>query len=113
MADTSSKELLDLLRLERLAIISGAYEQVNNLSKRKSDLLSGLRRSRNSAETLKRIAAAIEHNQVLLAAAIKGIGAARDRLNALSKVKDTLSVYDKSGQMAQVPFAKPGLEKKA
>jgi hypothetical protein len=55
----------------------------------------------------------LARNQALLAAALKGISAARLRLTALKAVRDGLQVYDQSGRFAASPVTRPDLVRKA
>ena len=102
-----------LLEQEKLALLSGDFAVLDRIAPEKAALFSSLESLHPDAVLLLRITAKLDENQMLLAAAIKGVASARDRLDALSHVQKTLSVYDHSGRVEFVPNRRPALEKKA
>ncbi len=113
MPSEISKELILLLDKERVALNTGAFDDLDQLSGAKTVLFESLTRADASAGDLAVIKSKLSENQQLLAAAIRGVSAARERLAALEHVRGGLAVYDRDGQLAKVPTSKPALQKKA
>jgi flagellar biosynthesis/type III secretory pathway chaperone len=113
MPSETAKELIQLLDKERLALNTGAFDDLDQLSGAKTILFENLTRADSSAADLALIKHKVSENQKLLAAAIRGVSAARERLAALENVRGGLAVYDRDGQLAKVPTSKPALQKKA
>ena len=76
-------------------------------------MLDQLAISRPSTRLLRPVREKMIDNQALLAAAIKGVAAAGERLEALHNVQKGLSVYDDSGRVELVRQHSHILEKKA
>lgn len=102
-----------LIDAENAAILAGAFSQIAALSQRKAALVEQALSRPPPAAEIAQLAHKIQHNQRLLQAAIKGVGAAQARLAALRDVRDGLQIYDRSGQFANLPAPRPELEKKA
>lgn len=113
MADGAGGELAGLLAAERDALRCGDFAVLETQAAQKAELFQRLAHHGAPPETLRRIKMMVTENQALLSAAIGGVRAARDRLDALQKVRDGLTVYDQSGQSAKVATAPPALRKKA
>ncbi len=113
MRDSPVIDLVALLDRENAAIIAGDYATLDELAIAKQQLFDALSGTPIPKAELRVIAAKLDKNQMLLAAAIKGIGAARSRLAALRAVRDGLQVYDRSGHFATTPLTRPELVKKA
>lgn len=113
MPDHISTFVAALLVQERTAIRTADFEGLAALSDEKTRLFDALPKSNATRRDLAEIKRQIDENQTLLSAAISGVAAAQDRLAAVRHVRDGLTIYDQSGQMAKVNAARPGLEKKA
>lgn len=113
MPDRISTQMIALLSRERTALRKADFEELASLAEEKSLLFEALPHSRATDHDLTKIKDRIDENQTLLSAAISGVAAAQDRLNAVRNVRDGLSVYDQSGQIAKVQQPRPGMEKKA
>lgn len=113
MSDRSAAQLLALLQEERVAIRTAAFDALENLTTKKEDMFATFLQDRPPHAEMEKIRVKMAENQILLAAAIAGVKAARDRIDALHRVRQELSVYDRSGQLAKVTAPRPGLEKKA
>lgn len=105
MSDTCTTGLLHVLAAEATAIINGHYTQLDDLLAQKLALFDKLPRTAANSHDLQKIADLLLQNQRLLAAAVKGISAARDRIETLGKVRSGLQVYDETGQFA-TPFVR-------
>jgi flagellar biosynthesis/type III secretory pathway chaperone len=113
MPDALIAKLEHVLAQEKLALLSAEFDALDRLAPDKAALISRLASIQPDKMALQNIAAKLDENQTLLAAAIKGVTAARERLEALHHVQKTLSVYDHSGRIEFVPNRRPALEKKA
>lgn len=113
MHDSVTRDLSTLLEAEAGAIMAGQYAVIDDLAPRKAGLFDALHKQPPVPDDLRRIAAQLARNKALLAAAIRGIGAARMRLANLRAVRDGLQVYDQTGRLAAVPVTRPDLVKKA
>jgi len=113
MPDRINAQMTALLDRERTAIRTADFEKLAGLADEKAMLFDVLPNSQTSQSDLAQIKRQIEENQTLLSAAISGVAAAQDRLKAVRHVREGLSIYDQSGQIAKVQSPRPGMEKKA
>lgn len=113
MSDRTIAQLRDLLTAEREALRSAAFDDLDDLAARKAQIFAALIREKPDRNQIAGISRQMADNQQLLASAIAGIKAARNRIEALRQVRQELTVYDQSGQMAKVAAPYPGMEKKA
>ncbi len=113
MPERTTDLMIALLARERVAIRTADFEGLAAIADQKSQLFDALPNSRATQHELEQIKARIDDNQTLLSAAISGVAAAQDRLTAVRHVREGLSVYDQSGQMATVQNPRPGMQKKA
>ena len=110
--DTVS-DILDLLDRERDALRTGLFQDLDALGDTKQRLFAKLTQGAPEVSDLKQIKVRLSENKKLFSAAIRGVSAARDRIDALQNVREGLNVYDQSGQMAKVSTGQPVLRKKA
>ncbi len=113
MAHDIATKVLSLLDEERAAIRSASFDALPSLTETKSQLFAALEKKGAEKADLAKIQAQLTENQTLLASAIAGENAARGRIAALQNVREGLSVYDQSGQMATVRTRGADLQKKA
>ena len=113
MPDPLCQLILKLLADERTAIRDAEFAKLEGLLARKEQLFASLPDCSPTPSELKAIKVRLETNQSLLSAAITGVAEAQIRIAALRSVREGLSVYDQSGQIAQVKTHKPMIEKKA
>jgi flagellar biosynthesis/type III secretory pathway chaperone len=113
LLNTVITQLHQVLDQERQALISADFEALAAFVSQKEDLLAQLDKTIPAKEVLRPIRQKMDENLALLAAAIKGVAAAGERLAALQNVKNGLSVYDNAGRLAHVRTHNPALEKKA
>ena len=113
MSESPIKSILRLLDREHEALRAGDLSVLSTISEEKAALEETLRRSRVEPEDLEILRAKAASNADMLAAAIRGVKAARERVAALSDVQNVLSVYGPKGDMQRVSTAKSGLQKKA
>jgi len=113
MSTNTITEILKLLKHERNALKAGDFDTLDTLAETKNRLFEDLTRNSPAPSDLRQIKVRLSENQTLFSAAIKGVAAARDRIDALQNVREGLSVYNQSGQMAKVPTSRPAVRKKA
>ncbi|KQI73790.1 hypothetical protein AN191_02735 [Loktanella sp. 5RATIMAR09] len=113
MLNTVITQLHQLLNQEREALIAADFEALATFVKQKEELLIQLERTSPTKDVLRPVRQKMDENLALMAAAIKGVAAAGERLAALQNVKSGLSVYDNAGRLEHVRTHNPALEKKA
>lgn len=113
MLNTVITQLHQLLDLEREALIAADFEALATFVQQKEDLLAQLEKTIPAKDILRPVRQKMDENLALMAAVIKGVAAAGERLAALQNVKSGLSVYDNAGRLEHVRTHNPALEKKA
>lgn len=107
------KNALKFLHEERENLRAGRLQQVAAFTNQKLQLESEIFSMRLSARDVARIKAAAEKNTELLAAALRGIRTAQDRLAALRSVREGSNVYTQSGGLEAMQSSPCSLERKA
>ena len=105
--------LKDVLAAERESLRNGDFDALQGLAIRKEALLDADVKATLSEKELRDVGERLQVNQKLLAAAIDGVQAARERLAALETVRTSLGVYDQHGQMPAPSASRTGLNRKA
>jgi hypothetical protein len=113
MHDSAVAVLLMTLKEEQAALRSGKFELLLDLEEQKSAQLQALEHKPPSRAELHKIRTKLSENQKLFSAAIAGVRAARERIEALHNVRSGLNTYDKSGAMSTAPLQRSAFEKKA
>ncbi len=113
MPDRLVTQLDQVLDLEKQALISANFDPLGDLLQQKEMLLAQLAAAKPAADALRPARRKMDENQALLAAAIKGVAAAGERLEALNSVQKGLRVYDPNGRVDLAPQHNKSLEKKA
>ena len=113
MTSNTIHSLTRVLALERAAILAGNYAELSVLATQKETHLGALSTLVPKRSDMRRIKASMDENQDLLAAALRGVAAAKDRIDALQSVRDGLRTYDQSGQVTNVHKGAQSLQKKA
>lgn len=91
--------LVALLEEERRVLLAGDFAALADLGDRKERLLAIAESStRPDAPGLAALRSAAEANRLLLAAALRGVRAARERLDTARSGGPALSTYDASGR---------------
>jgi len=108
-------EALDrLLAQERAALLSGNLARLAPLVREKHQALARLENAGASKTDLDRLMQAGERNQALLAAAARGIRAARDRLTTIQAGPQPMRTYAKDGAAADIePVRRTGVNRRA
>ncbi len=106
-------QLNQVLSQEREALLEGKYDDLPKLADAKAQLLDRLAHLNPPTAELRHLKARMDSNQDLIVAALQGVAAAKDRIEALEDVRDGLRTYDQSGQVAVVAKSARALEKKA
>lgn len=104
-----------LLEQERAALLSGDLAQLPKFIAGKERLLLLLEQAaaRPDAAALDRLRARAMANQLLLDAALRGVRAARARLETARSGGPALSTYDARGKAESHAPARPGVERRA
>lgn len=112
--DAPAAALAQLLAEERACLLSGDLAALPRLIAAKERLL-GLVGSAAapSAAVLARLRDAAERNQGLLDAALRGVQAARTRLETMRSGGPALNTYDASGRAATLGDRGPSVERRA
>lgn len=112
----SSDPLADLrltIAQERRALLQGDFSSLETLHEAKERHILALPKARPSQEQLRDLRQAIERNQTLVQAAIRGVQTTRNRLAALQKVQAGLTTYQKDGTLDNRQTSAARIEKKA
>jgi len=104
--------LTALLAAEAEAVRHGALSELAALASRKAELVGALPAAAGAGD-LCRIRAAAEANGQLLAAALRGVEAARARLAAIRRAGTRLETYDRAGRARAVSFTTGTVERRA
>jgi len=102
----------DLLDHERQVILSGKIDALVRLAPEKERLLARLPVAVTDPATLERLRGKVMRNQDLLAAAARGIRAARDRLGGTSARTD-LRTYGRDGAPTHLGGGTGGVNRRA
>ncbi|SEW41186.1 hypothetical protein SAMN04488515_2795 [Cognatiyoonia koreensis] len=113
MPSDSVMALLLALDREGDALRKGELASLPAIAEEKARLAAEIQKRPVSNQDIEILRAKASANANLLAAAIRGIKTARSRLDALSDVRNVLSVYGPAGRMERVPTKRSDLERKA
>lgn len=113
MSNSAMQGLLAVLDREGIALQNGDLAALPLIAEEKSRFSAALETELATQAELEILRAKASANASLLAAAIRGIKAARSRLDALSEVRGVLSVYGPSGQLDRVQTKQSDVERKA
>lgn len=106
-------KLDDVLARERAALLGAQYDQLAPIAAMKDQLIRELSVNMPSRAELKRLKMQMQSNLDLTSAALRGVAAANARISDLQTVRDGLTTYDQSGNVARLPTANHKIEKKA
>jgi hypothetical protein len=103
MQDDTSRflaELDELIADERRMVRQADFSGLATMASRKEQLLSTLEANahRSDMVALQRLAGRAVENQKFLASALKGVRAARARVDMVRRAADTLTSYDRMGR---------------
>ncbi len=105
--------LLALLEAERAALLAGRLGELAALLPAKMAALEELERETGpEPSAARRIAVAARRNERLLAAALRGVDAARERLQTARRGGPLLSTYTATGRAESFGGAGPGVERR-
>ncbi len=113
MGDRVATVLETILREERTLILAGRFDALGPLTTRKADMLTRIPDANIPGPRLAALADQVTRNQALLDAAIRGMSAARTRIQAVIGAGSGLSTYDRRGQKSELAESKGTLRKKA
>jgi flagellar biosynthesis/type III secretory pathway chaperone len=106
-------ELNEVLARERTALLTAEYGELASLSALKEQLLHDLGTLQPSLPELAHLKSEMKSNLDLTSAALRGVMTAKERIEALQKVRDGLTTYDQSGNVANLSNTHRKIEKKA
>lgn len=102
-----------LLREERELILSGRFDALGALAERKAAALARLPETPPAGPRLSALVQQLDRNQALLDAAIRGVAAARARIQTVIGAAGSLSTYDSRGLKSDIGQPRGDLRKKA
>lgn len=102
-----ARELLMLLKQERVALTSGKIDELNEILSKKETALKNISDLKESIhpEILQEISENFSFNQMLNASAQRGLSAAIRNLNIIRNPEALLDTYDVDGRVTSKPFA--------
>ncbi len=109
--DVAVSALIDLMRLEREAILAGDFSEIEGFAARKSALLESIAGAK--PERLRYAKRAASENLQLLDAALKGVRSAQQRLNLILKAQSGFNSYDTRGRSRGIGPGSSTVEKRA
>ncbi|MDD8022007.1 MAG: hypothetical protein PHX82_02705 [Paracoccaceae bacterium] len=109
--EQTTEALIDLLRLERHAIINGEFEAVIDIATRKEALITALTGA--PEPQLGKIREVAHENQRLLNAALKGVRAAQQRLKRIMDASKSFNSYDGRGRARTINPDTGSVERRA
>lgn len=107
-----AKRLIDLLDAERKAVLGGELTAAVALTQRKEALVAKLEADKPDVESVRAIRDRATRNAALLAAALKGAQAAREKVAAILAAK-TLTTYGSDGRSMTLGETDGGFERRA
>lgn len=107
-----AKRLIDLLDAERKAVLGGDLPAAVALTERKEALVAKLEADKPGAEAVQAIRSRAKRNAALLAAALKGAQAAREKVAAILAAKP-LKTYGSDGRSMTLSQNDGGFERRA
>jgi hypothetical protein len=110
--DRLMRAIDSLLAAERAALLTGDYAGLAALAPRKESLFGAIPANVSDPGGLRRIAAEVGRNQVLLAAAIDGIKDAAAHVSEIRQARRGFLAYGREGQREVVAGSGPTLERK-
>lgn len=90
--------LTTIYEYERAAILASDFSTLEKLVPRKEKALQSLAQESSNTFDIEQLKLLAERNQRLLSAAANGINSVRQRLDALTKVRDDFQTYGPQGQ---------------
>jgi flagellar biosynthesis/type III secretory pathway chaperone len=113
-ADTApAAQLLRLLDTERAALLAGDLGALPRFVADKEALIATLEGAAPYPATLDRLRHAAASNQILLDAALRGMRAARERIEIARGGGPSLNTYDASGKAETRGTPRPSFERRA
>lgn len=107
------QRLLELLAEERAAMLEGNFAALPAFVSEKTVLVPAVENAMPDQAMLERLKSAAASNQALLSAALRGVHAARKRIEAARNGGAVLSTYDASGKAASFGARKSSFERRA
>ncbi|WP_375262885.1 hypothetical protein [Palleronia sp.] len=108
----ASKKLIDLLDTERKALLSGDLAAAIALAERKEVLAAKLETETPDADDVRAVQSRAKRNAELLAAALKGAQAAREKITFILAAKP-FTTYGSDGRSMSLGQSGGGFERRA
>lgn len=107
--------LENLLEQERVALRSGNLAALGETATRKSDLVDSIARNLNPGDTrrLDVLKSDAQRNQHLIMSAMRGVRAARSRMNAILQAQSSFDTYDTNGRTKSFSVQSGEVERRA
>lgn len=104
----------DVLAKEHIALVSGDLNGMEELSKKKIEIMDSLVTSSGiGAGDLDEIRVAVLRNQRLLEETMRGIRHIQERANRLQHIRQNLDTYDSQGQLKTIRSSRSSVEYRA
>lgn len=100
--DRAAERLIALLKSERQALRRGRLDEVGAMAAEKAMLVERVERSRPRPQTIRRIGALAAESLRLLDAALRGIRAARARVDSIGQAPSPMASYDGQGRARSI-----------
>jgi hypothetical protein len=97
MPPTILDKLLDTLQQERKAAIEADFGALAEIGRFKEKQFLKLRLGDDGGSVLRQIKDEVSQNQVLIAAVLDGVKAARGHINGVKSTKGVVNVYNETG----------------
>lgn len=102
MRDRTARRMLQLLEAEHAAITEGQFDALPELGAEKEALFTALAEAQLSKEVAQRLSDATRRNQALLQAAMRGVKAAEQTLQAMQTASKGGFVYGSDGTVSRL-----------
>lgn len=110
MSRRAVERLAQLLEVERKALLSGDFEELNALTEEKEALASQLEGA--SARDIHAVSAALKRNGEMLAASLEGVSTVLATLAQQRAARESLSSYDSGGNATRISSTSGGTERR-
>jgi hypothetical protein len=111
--DRAAERLIALLKAERQALRCGKLDEVGAMASEKAMLVERVERNRPRPHTIRRIVGLAAESLRLLDAALRGIRAARTRIDSLEAAPSSMPSYDDQGRACPIGVTNSAVERRA
>ena len=111
--DRAAERLIALLKAERQALRRGRLEEVGAMAAEKAMLVERVERNRPRPQTVRRIGVLASESLRQLDAALRGIRAARARIESIASASASMASYDGQGRACAIGVSEKAVERRA